>query len=473
MARNSKPHLFPQATQDEMLATIKVGGGRNWVHPLTSRGRFLSLRKWIGLGLIAFFLLAPHFTLGGKPLVFFHLAKQQFSVFGATFHPTDNVILMVLGLSVVWTVFIATSVFGRVWCGFLCPQPVYLEFIYRPIEQFFEGPPYLRKRRESQPPDVASRVRNALKLMTFFAFSALLAHTFVAYFIGWDSLMEQLGSSPSEHKGVFFAVAFTTALVLFDFTYFREQMCTVTCPYGRLQTLLYDKDTQIIGYNPKRGEPRGSIRLTGENSEVPTGDCIDCTRCVKTCPTGIDIRRGLQMECIGCAQCIDACDSVMQRIGKSPGLIGYTSLKELDGGKTRWLRPRVVLYALVSLTIYSTFAYLLMFRAPADVQLMRTGRDVYKILPTGDVANQLVAHMTNRTDETQSFELELVEPKNARFTASISPFVLDPQAHGSLDLVVTLERDVFRNGRLDAVFRVKSDKGLDLTKEFLLLGPYR
>ncbi len=473
MTKDAKTSLFPQAAQDEMLATIKVGGGRNWVHPLTSQGRFLRLRQILGLALISFFLVAPHFTIGGKPLVFFHLARQQFSVFGATFHPTDNLLLMMVGLSVIWTVFVVTAVFGRVWCGFLCPQPVYMEFIYRPLEHFFEGPPHLRKRREAQPPDTSSRIRKILKLLAFFAFSTFLAHTFVAYFIGWDELAALVGTNPAAHKSVFFAVAFTSALILFDFTYFREQMCTVTCPYGRLQTLLYDKDTRLVGYDPARGEPRGAIRLWDKTEGADGGDCIDCTRCVKTCPTGIDIRRGLQMECIGCAQCIDACDDVMQRIGRPKGLIGYTSLRELDGGTARRFRPRVVLYALVSLVIYSTFASLLLFRAPAEVQLMRTGRDVYKVLPTGEVANQLLVHLTNRTDEPQSFELELLEPKDARLSVSISPFVLDAQAHDSLNLVVTMKRDAFANGRKQAVFRVTSDRGLDLTKEFLLLGPYR
>ncbi len=464
---------FAVAPATELLASLSADGSRRWIDPQPSRGRFWRIRLAIGWALIALFVGLPHVTLGGHPGIFLDLATRQFTFFGVTLRPTDNLLLAALGATVIITVFAVTALWGRLWCGYACPQPVYLELVFRPLERLCEGSPLERARRARGGWTWERRVRLAAKWSAFTIVALLLALTFVSYFTSWPVLWQALTQAPLEHRGLLFATAFTGGLVLFDFGWFREQMCTVACPYGRLQTVLYDRDTVIVGYDARRGEPRGTVRARRDAAQGLWGDCVDCLKCVRTCPTGIDIRRGLQMECIGCAQCIEACDEVMDKLGKPRGLVRYTSLAEQSGARRRLARPRLLLYLGLLGAAGGALGALAVGRAPADVEILRSAREPFRTLPTGEIANLLRLRLTNHRPAPQTFAVTLDAPTEGRLTLSQEPVVVAPNQIATVEAVVKLPEQAFTAGRLPARFTIRSDADFSAEEEFLLLGPSR
>ncbi len=461
---------FSVAPEEDLLYSMAADGSRKWIDPIVTIGRFWRVRLVLGWALILLFVALPHVRIAGKPGIFLDIAQRQFTVFGVTMHPTDNLILLAFGLTVAILVFGLTAVFGRLWCGYACPQPIYLEFLYRPIERLLEGKPATRRRREARGWSADRIWRKAVKYLLYTAISFFLSATFVAYFVGWENVWERLLTDPLQYRGMLFTLVAVTALMVFDFAYFRDQMCTVACPYGRLQSVLFDQDTLIVGYDPRRGEPRGVPRKSRTET---LGDCIDCGRCVTTCPTGVDIRRGLQMECIGCAQCIEACDEVMLKIGKPVGLVRYTTERELATGEKRFMRPRVFFYGLLAAVALTMLLVLTFGRGVAEVQILRGAREPYRLLPGEMAANILRVRFTNHLQEPQAFTVELVEPEGAELIVSQSPFVVGPDKIATLDVVAKLSSSRFERGQAQGLFVIQSDKDVRIEKEFLLLGPYQ
>jgi cytochrome c oxidase accessory protein FixG len=293
------------------------------------------------------------------------LPRRQFTLFGTTFLPTDTLLVMLLGLGLAFTILFVTALLGRVWCGWACPQTVYLEFLFRPIEHWLEGGAHGAATLDKQG---GLAPRRLIKLGIYAVLACFLAHTFLGYFVPVAELAQWVRRSPFEHPVSFLVMAGTTGLVFFDFAYFREQTCLIACPYGRLQSVLLDRRSAIVGYDPRRGEPR----MRGIKQRPATaGDCIDCQMCVLTCPTGIDIREGLQMECIHCAQCIDACDAVMTKIGRPRGLIRYGSRDGFAGRAGSFLRPRLIAYPAVLVLAFGLFAWQLGGRSATEVTVLR------------------------------------------------------------------------------------------------------
>jgi len=396
--------------EERVLATLNADGSRRWLRPRLSRGRFLAGRRAAAYGLILLFTVIPFVTINGHPALLFDLGERRFHVFGGTFYPTDTALMALLFLSIFLTIFFVTALFGRVWCGWACPQTVYMEFLYRPIERLFEGEPGKKQRVGG-----ATGLRKALKYAVFLVCSMYLAHTFLAYFVGVDRLWEWVQRSPFRHPAAFMVMAVTTGLMMFDFCFFREQTCLVACPYGRFQAAMLDRNSLIVTYDTKRGEPRGKKRRTGraevslpvvpDGAASAQGDCIDCQMCVTTCPTGIDIREGLQMECIGCAQCIDACDAVMDKIGRPRGLVRYSSQNIVEGKSETILRARVVLYPMVVAGLLTLFGYMLATKSTAEAAVLpRQGAPFY-VLETGEVSNQLRLRLVNRGGADASYTI--------------------------------------------------------------------
>ena len=462
----------PQA--ERVLSTLNVDGTRRWMNPRPSPGRWLNRRRAVGYGLVALFVTLPHLRLNGRPLVLIDIISREFTFFGTTLYPTDT-LLLALGLIVVaLSIFFFTALFGRVWCGWGCPQTVYLELVFRPIERFFEGAPGSKKKR-------FGAAGGFLKLVVFILLAFGLAHTFLSYFVGTENLREWIFGSPLDHPIAFMVVLGVTGLMLFDFGFFREQTCIVACPYGRFQSVMLDRDSLIVGYDRKRGEPRGKKRraaggdvsLKVVQSKVveseALGDCIDCTLCVQTCPTGIDIRDGLQMECVNCTQCIDACDAVMDKIGRPRGLIRYASQRTLEGEGRHWLRPRIIVYPAIIGALVTVMAVLIATRATALVTVVRGPGAPFTVLESGMVANPIKLKIHDRTPEgsTYSVALEGVEGGHIEGDRAIA---LEPGQMFTEPMTLVVPAAAFHTNRLPVTVRVWAD-GFEQHVEYVMIGP--
>ncbi len=463
---------------EEVLTTLTKEGKRKWVYPTLSKGRFYRPRLIVAWVLLVFFVGLPWVKIGGKPAVLLDFVHREFALFGATFYPTDTFLLLLLALAVGVSILLLTALLGRVWCGWACPQTVYLEFVYRPIERWIEGPEHKRKRRNEGPWNWDKVWRKGAKLGIYIVLSFFVAHTFVAYFVGWDALMEWMRGSPTDHWGFFITAIFTTGLMLFNFGYFREQMCTITCPYARIQSVLLDPDSLIVSYDPNRGEPRAKRSKKKMEQEAAgllpaQGDCIDCFACVRTCPTGIDIRDGLQMECIACTQCIDACDVIMDNIGKPRGLIRYTSENELDNLKTRRFRPRTVIYSVLLILLTTAFTIAVTTREAYDVNVGRVVGEPFTELPDGTVANRLRFRVRNQTAQTSAFTIEAEEPAGTQLRiVGVSPIALEPQEMKRTEVWVVVPAATFATAQShEATFVLRFDDGYEERVTFPLLGP--
>ncbi len=444
---------------DRVLTTMNRDGSRNVMHPKLARGRFLDRRRIVGYALIALFVLLPRLRIAGRPVFLIDLVTRQLDAFGAVFRPSEGFLLALLGLVVVATVFLVTALFGRVWCGWGCPQTVYLELVFRPIERMLEGS---RGQR-------VSLWRRAVKLVVFAALAFVLSNVFLAYFVGTDRLETWVFDSPRDHVGGFMVVMAVTALILFDFGYFREQMCIVTCPYGRLQSVLLDRQSLIVGYDAKRGEPRTQLKKS--LPIVQGGACVDCDACVKVCPTGIDIREGLQMECIGCAQCIDACDNVMDKLDRPRGLIRYTSQDELAGMPRALLRIRTMVYPALLVVAVAALAWKTSSRADTEIWVDRISGPAFVELPNGKVAAQAHLKIENRSDQTRGYHVGLLTPGELRLP--LPTWVVAQHEAIDLPLFIDLPREAFAHGVAQARLRVFRDDGFEQRLDVTLLGPDR
>ncbi len=455
----------PEA-EERVLSTLNRDGSRRLIRPKLSAGRFYRRRLVTAWALIAVFTLMPILRMGGKPLMLLDIPRREFSFFGATFLPTDTFLLMLLLFGIFVGIFLLTALLGRVWCGWACPQTVYMEFVYRPLERWIEGGRARQLALDAGGPDA----RRILKLAVFFAISALLANTFLAYFVGWDRLIAWMTGSPAQHPAAFAVMLGTTLLMFLDFAWFREQTCIVACPYGRFQSVLLDRRSLIVGYDAGRGEPRAPWR---RGEQRAAGDCIDCRLCVSTCPTGIDIRDGLQMECIACTQCIDACDAVMDRVGLPRGLVRYTSQEQLASGPRRVLRPRVVVYSAILALAFGALAFSLGDQESADVTLLRGLGAPFQVLPGGEVSNQLRIKIANRSGGDRSYAFEVTGPAGLTMIAPENPLSVAAGDSQMTAAFLTAPAPAFASGELAIVLRIRDGVDFDRSFDYRLLGPAR
>lgn len=502
----------PDATE-RVLSTLNADGTRRWLSPRVSPGRFLRARRITAIALILIFTVIPYIRLNEKPLVLLDIAARRFTLFGITFLPTDTVLLSLFMVAIFIAVFLATALFGRVWCGWACPQTVYMEFLYRPIERLFEGMPGRAKRGIQ-----GTGPARILKYTSFFIVSCYLAHTFLSYFVGVDKLAIWAQQSPLEHPTPFLVMCAVTALMMFDFCYFREQVCTIACPYGRLQSVMLDRHSLIVGYDRTRGEPRGArkqqmaatnrpvlalpileMARNAQSCAAPTsagemeqtdggrerrsevcvsgapqasrvGDCVDCGLCVVTCPTGIDIREGLQMECIGCAQCIDACDAVMTKLRRPPGLIRYSSQAIMAGEKRRVWRARVVVYPVLLTFVLAVFAIVLATQAPFHANILRGPGRPFDVRENGLIANTLRVKLINRLDTPGTYRFELLEPAAAMIEMEASPLELAPGESLTAPIIFLVPAEVFSHGRATGRVRITAGES-SVERTCALVGP--
>jgi cytochrome c oxidase accessory protein FixG len=379
----------------DSVTTIRSDGSRPFLFPTDTRGRFTRARQFAALGLIAFYLSLPWITINGYPAVFLDVAERRFHLFGITLAAQDLWLLFFLISGVGFSLFFVTALLGRIWCGWACPHTVFLDHVYRRIERWIDGDALSRRALRSAPLSVEKVLKRTAKHALYIGVSAIITHLFLAYFVSLPAVWSMVRAAPAEHWSAFGFAAVSTGILYFNFAWFREQMCIVLCPYGRIQSALIDDHTLVIGYDTRRGEPRGHVGTT-------TGDCVDCTRCVQVCPTGIDIRQGLQMECVGCTACIDACDDVMTRLRRPRGLIRYDSQHAFNGGRTRWLRPRTILYFVLLLIGAGVATWALSTVRPASVGVTRMTGAPYIVDP-GTVRNQFLVRIVNKRNAPAAF----------------------------------------------------------------------
>ena len=447
---------------ERVLPTLNADGTRNRIRPRLYTGRLHRARRVVGLTLMTLFVGLPFLRVGGKPAVLLDVVNRHFVLFGRTFLATDGVLLMLLMLSIFLAVLLVTALVGRAWCGWACPQTVYMEFLFRPLERLFEG----SREQQLQIDRNGMSARRAAKNVVYLGLAFVLANVFLSYFVGVTALKHWVLEAPAQHPGGFSVVLATTGLVFFDFAYFREQMCTVICPYARLQSVLLDPKSLLIGYDAKRGEPRskGKAKLTGH------GDCIDCRACVTTCPTGIDIREGLQLECIACGQCADACDSIMSRISKPPGLIRYSSQQALvTSTPTRMLRPRVVIYAVVLLGMLLGLLLVGQTRTASEVTILR-GIGAPFSQSGSDVVNQLRLKVQNRSDKPQVYTLELLGVPGSKLVAPELPLSVPAGEQAAANLFIIAPSSSI-SGRRPVQLKVAATHEPSQLLSYTLLGP--
>ncbi len=441
---------------ERVLSTLNADGSRRWLRPKLSPGRFLSARRVVAYALIVLYAVLPFININGHPALQLDIANRKFHILGATFLSTDTVLMAVLAVCIGLAIFLMTALLGRVWCGWACPQTVYMEFVYRPIERLLSD-----KKGECR------GWRRFAKYGVYALISGHLSNVFLSYFVGVENVYHWTLGSPTEHPAAFALVVVVAGLMMFDFCFFREQTCIVACPYGRLQSALLDRNSLIVTYDRKRGEPRRPLKSNpGDLSlkQLPLGDCINCTKCVTTCPTGIDIREGLQMECIGCAQCIDACDAVMDKIGKPRGLIRYSSQAIVEGKAQKLWRARTLIYPVLLSLGVGLFIVLLVGRGSFDVDLLpRQGTPFYEI-EGGEIGNQVRLSLANRTDAKASYTISLEGPEGsgerARFVGESGVVELMPQETRIISLVAAVPASAMGSrGACDVLVVVKSEGG--------------
>ncbi len=407
---------------ENVLPTLHSDGSRIWIMPSLAKGVLWKRRRWLAYALIAFFVTLPHLRIDGKPYILLDIARRQFTFFGHTFYPTDTPLVACLMLMAFFSIMLVTTVAGRVWCGWGCPQTVYLEFLFRPIDRFFSNT--VGRGGKSR------KSLNALamfgKFLVYLICCLFLAHTFLSYFVSTDTLARWMQSSPTKHPTAFLVMGGATAGLMFNFLYFREQFCMIACPYGRLQSVMLDRTSYIVAYDGKRGEPRKKGKRVPatdsanakSNTEVLTldamavknvGDCVDCGRCTAVCPTGIDIRNGLQLECIHCTQCIDACNQVMQTIGKPTGLIRYSTQDELAGKPSRIIRPRTIIYPTIILIAGGLFLAVLSTKFAFDTRVMGAPGAPYTVGVDRQVQNNFQVRLVNRSQKEQVYSVTVLD----------------------------------------------------------------
>lgn len=404
MSLPKKPNLVS-------LTTVNEDGSHYFLHPADVSGFWTRVRRLFALFLIMVYVSLPWIPINGYPAVFLDVEKRMFHLFGLTLVPQDLWVMFFAVTGMGFALFFITSLLGRVWCGWACPYTVFLDHVYRRIERWIEGDAVARRKLAAAPWTPGKIFKRTLKHGLFAGVAALTAHVFLSYFVSLSRLYSFMHEGPLQHATAFGIIVFLTLILWFCFGYFREQFCIIMCPYGRLQSALTDNDTVIVGYDEKRGEPRGAVGKT-------TGDCVDCHRCIQVCPTGIDIRNGLQLECIGCTACIDACDEIMTRVGRPKGLIRYDSPNGFEGLPRRILRPRIYAYSVLAalgLLALGVVAWLKM--TPYAATLSRLGGSGFSSDATA-VSNIYLLRVQNKRNQPATITLHLAADAPAGYQLS-------------------------------------------------------
>ncbi len=394
----------PEKTFRDAISTVDRTGKRVWLYPKNPKGRYTRYRTIVAWALIALMLTGPFMTIGGEPLLLFNIIERKFILFGKIFWPQDFYIFLLIMIVMMLFVVVFTVIYGRIFCGWICPQTIFMESVFRKIEYWIEGDWKTRMALDRAPLSVSKVVKKSLKHLVFFLISFLIANVFLSYIIGVGAVMRML-AAPFEYAGSMATLLLFTAVFYWVFARFREQVCTTVCPYGRLQGVLTDKNSLVVAYDYVRGESRGKLKVHEDRPAVGKGDCIDCNQCVHVCPMGIDIRNGTQLECTNCTACMDACDFMMRNVGLPEGLIRMDSEAGIAEGKPFRFTARILAYSAVLVVLLGFVGTLLALRSDVETSMLRTPGIMYQDMPDGRVGNLYNIKMINKTNREINVEL--------------------------------------------------------------------
>jgi len=470
---------------ESRLATTDETGRRVFLYPADVRGRYRRRRNIVQFFLIIFFLVLPWVRINGRQAVLLDIAHREFEIFGLSLRAHNAPLLVFVFAIAGFGLFFATAIWGRIWCGWACPQTVFIDGVFRRIERWIEGPALERRRLADAPWTFKKIKKRVLKWALYLVAALIITHSFLAYFVGTERLAGMVTSSPFENWGSFLFIVIATAIIYFDFTWFREQFCIIACPYGRFQSVLMDSHSMIVAYDAKRGEPRATpaAKAKAKAGGPSLGDCVNCYRCVQVCPTGIDIRRGVQLECIACTSCIDACDEVMTKLKKPTGLIRYESLRGLEGKPRHNVRPRTILYfTLLSLAI--TGLSLSLAKKPiVEVAVVRALEAPYRYAGAGaeaKILNHFKIRLSNqsRADRNIHFEVdEEARRAGVELVTALRPYPLKAGMMTQVDVFIHFPREILQEGERKIRIGItdedtKTGEKNHNEKEITLVGPF-
>ena len=464
--------MAEQKSFKDAISTVDEAGKRVWIYPKKPKGKFTNWRTYVSWVLLAVLFILPWLKYNGEPLVMLNIVKRHFIIFGLHFTPQDMHLAALAMITLVLFIILFTVVFGRLFCGWICPQTIFMEMVFRKIEYWIEGDYNQQKKLNKAPWTTDKYIKKISKHAIFFTIAVLIANTFLAYIIGIDEVLKIIQEPISMHMIGFIAMLVFSGMFYFVFAFFREQVCTVVCPYGRLQGVLLVKESIVVIYDWVRGEPRGRKKRNQDES-VQLGDCVDCDLCVKVCPTGIDIRNGTQLECVNCTACMDACDEVMEKIDRPTGLIRYDSESGIEKGERKIFTTRVLAYTgiLAALIIFQSFLF--MTRTDVETILLRTPGMLYQETEEGQISNLYNYQLINKTNEDiTNVELKLVDIEGE---ISIIGAIQDVPAQkvGEGAMFIKIDPDVLQGRKTTVKVEVYSNGELIDEANTNFLGPVK
>ena len=409
----------------DRIATADKKGSRIWVYPTKPKGRLYNTRSIVAYFLLAFFFIAPFLKLGGHPLILLNILERHFILFGLIFKPQDFYIFVLIALSLLIFVVLFTAIFGRLFCGWVCPQTIFMEMVFRRIEYWIDGNPGQQKKLDRAFWGFNKIFKRFVKHSIFICISLIISHFLLAFIIGMESTVNLITQPPWNHSSGFIAMMIFGFLFYGVFSWFREQACTLVCPYGRLQSVLIDSNTIVVAYDYKRGEPRGKL-VKGERPKN-NGDCIDCFACVRVCPTGIDIRNGTQLECINCTACIDACNNIMKKTARPEGLVRYSSENRLSGLSKSRFTGRLFIYTFALTLLLSLSISLLMARTKIEATVLRASGSLYYESDNNTIRNLYTAKLTNKSFEKTPVSFRIKAPSGGSLSMVAGEIVLEAE----------------------------------------------
>ena len=432
----------------DRLATVDAKGKRNWIFAQQPRGRFYTIRTAVSIGFFLLFFALPFIRVDGRPLFLFNIPEARFIIFGKIFWPQDFFILGLTMITFIVFVVLFTAAFGRLFCGWVCPQTIFMEMLFRKLEYLLEGNAANQQALRKSSWTVRKIRIKLTKHLAFFALAFIIANFFLSYIIGMDGLQKIISEPIEQHTGGLLAILVFSGVFYAVYAWFREQACTVVCPYGRLQSVLLDRNSMLVAYDYKRGEPRAKYSKKKEPL-LPLGDCIDCFKCVKVCPTGIDIRNGTQMECVSCTACIDACNSMMDAVGRERGLIRYASENGIAAGKKLQFTGRMQFYSVVLFLLAGLLSFLLITRKNVDGTIVRAPGMLYQERGNDSISNLYTIKIINKTLKDVPLRLQLENAPGRIIEAEGKAIDVKKEGQGLGSFFIVLPKSFVTKRKLD------------------------